>query len=531
MDENNNFPNMGPDPNLLSGNQPQDPYAGQPQDPYAGQPQDPYAGQPQDPYAGQQQESYSGQSQNPYGQQQESYSGQSQNPYGQQQESYSGQSQNPYGQPQAPQNPYGQPAMQFNDGAQQGAQPGAQMGFTPPPITPEVVKKKKKGLIIGIIIAAVVLIGGGIAAFFLLRGDSDDIKGAEKVCEKFLDAYGDLDAKAMFDCFPEGTIKGTGMDELGTSEKEAETYLNMLKGMFSIDNIKVVSSEELSDSDLSDYIDDYNDENGKSISADKGARVEMSCDIKVSAFGMEETDTSEMTFICAYIKGKWYIIDADEDDDEAEIDDGMDDWDENTTEAQIDDDSDDDLDNDNDDHDSDVPSKLADVPNGLSDNLSDLSFYFDGNIYTIPFDYSEFDTNTWKMSYDLDEDDKVLGSGESAYSIGFSSDKYDQYLSFYITVSNYTNADVDFEKGVVSSFNVAIDYTSGDVPEMIMPKGITWGSNKADIENAYGEPNSTYDSSSLDYETMTYSVNDFDSITFRVSDDKGLCGVDIYHYQ
>ena len=41
------------------------------------------------------------------------------------------------------------------------------------------------------------LIGGGIAAFFLLRGDSDDIKGAEKVCEKFLDAYGDLDAKAM----------------------------------------------------------------------------------------------------------------------------------------------------------------------------------------------------------------------------------------------------------------------------------------------------------------------------------------------
>lgn len=524
MDENNNFSNMGPDPSILSGN-PQQPQG----NPY-GQPQgDPYA-QPQgDPYA-QQTNGF-----NQYSQPQQP----DMNQYGQQ----------PQGDPYA-QQPQGnqfsqqpQPAMEFNSQPQQDfgyQQPAAQMGGQPP-VPP---KKKKTGLIIGIIVAAIVLIGGGIAAYFLFFNKaSDGLDGAEKVCKEFLEAYGELDVDKMFENIPKEATKGIGMSDLSGDRKQVEQTLEFLKGLFEIDDIKVEDSEILEGSDFDSYVDKFNTDNNCSLSFDKGAKVKMSCVIKVSFFGQSEEEEQELTFICGYKDKKWYIIDADEgksDNDldeittEATTDDAdMDDLDD-STEADIDDD---DMDDDVDDEEgepfvSTAPSKTVEAPAEVGDKLEDLKFSFDGKVYQIPFAISELPSD-WKMIFELDEDEKNIAAGETSYSNGYRNDKYDNSCSLYVSVSNDTDKEIPYEEGKVTSFSFNIAYCDSDnYPELILPKGITWGSNEDDIKAAYGTDYSTYDSTDGDYRILTFSLSGegyYDTITFYVDHEDGLNNFSMSH--
>ena len=542
MDENNNFQNMGPDPSLLSGNpQPQGNPYGQPQqpDPYA-QPQqpDPYA-QPQqaDPYAQPQANPYGQPQGDPYAQPQQAdpYAQPQANPYGQPQANPYGQPQgDPYGQSQA--DPYAQsgPAMEYSN------QPSQDFGYQPGPGAAAQAPqppKKKTGLIIGIIIAAVVLIGGGIAAFFLLRGSSDGKDGAEKVCKKFLNAYGDLDVDEMYECFPEEMVAGIAGSDFSGSKKEVEQAMSFLKGMFEIDDIEIENSEFLSDSELSTAQDKFNKANNCNVKFEKGARVNSKFTMKISFLGQSQEEEQKMAFICAYKGKKWYIIDASED---GKIEDEITE-EEITTESEVDDGLDDMTEDDTEDDDSDeseafvstASSKVVDAPAGLSDKLEDLQFSFEGNIYSIPFPLADLPSD-WHLIFDLDEDEKNIAAGESSYSNGYRNDKYDSSCSVYITVKNNTNAEIPYEQGEVTSFTLSIAYCEdgGQVPEVIFPKGITWGSTEEDIKNAYGDDYSVYDTSDGETRTITFSMNDYaDTVSFYIDHEDGLNYVYLNHYE
>ena len=537
MDENNNFQNMGPDPNLLSGNpQPQaDPYAQPQTDPYA-QPQgDPYAQPQADPYAQPQGDPYAQQQANPYGQPQgDPYAQPQANPYGQPQgDPYAQQQASPYGQPQAQSGP----AMEYNNQPSQdyGYQAGPAMNAQPP----QPPKKKKTGLIIGIIAAAVLLIGGGIAAFFLFfNGSSDGKDGAEAVCKKFLNAYGDLDVNEMFECFPKEMSQGLVGSEFSGSKKELEQTLSFLKGMFEINDIKAESSELLSDSELQSVTDKFNKNNNCSVKFDKGAKVEMSFTMKVSFMGQSQEEDTDITFFCGYKDKKWYIIDANQD---GSIDDITEEMTEATTEAIVDYEkpaTETDLDNDDDDDDdepfvSTAQSHTVDAPAGLSDKLEDMQFSFEGNIYKVPFPVADLPSD-WGLIFELDDDEKNIAAGETSYSNGYKNDKYDNACSVYVSVKNNTTAEIPYEKGDVTSFTLSVAYCDDGaaLPELILPKGITWGSTEDDIKAAYGDDYSVYDTSDGETRTITYSLNDYaDTIALYIDHEDGLNYVYINHYE
>ena len=433
--------------------------------------------------------------------------------------------------------------MEFNSQPQQPEfepypqtqQPG---GFQEPP------KKKKTGLIIGIIIAAVVLIGGGIAAYFLFfrsGSGSSDIKGAEAVCKEFLEAYSDLNVDKMFKCVPEEFTEGVGMGDLSGDKKEVEQTLEFLKGMFEIDDIKILESEMLSDSDLSSVTDKVNSRNNTNLTFDKGAKVKASFVVKVSLFGQSQEEESEITFTCGYRNKRWYIIDS--------SDNGSnDDYEEitteeitevETTESDSDNDLDDSTEADQDDDDdeevpftSTAPSKVVEAPAGMSENLEDMELSFDGKVLKVPFALSEFPSD-WKLVFELDEDEKTIAAGETSYSRGYRNEKYDSACNAYLNVKNETDKDIPYEEGSVIGVTISIAYNNGgEIPEVILPKGITWGSNEDDIKAAYGDDYSVYDTSDGDTRTLTFNMNDYkDTISLYIDKEDGLNYIYINHYE
>ena len=179
-----------------------------------------------------------------------------------------------------------------------------------------------------------------------------------------------------------------------------------------------------------------------------------------------------------------------------------------------------------------APSKTVEAPAEVGDKLEDLKFSFDGKVYQIPFAISELPSD-WKMNFELDEDEKNIAAGETSYSNGYRNDKYDNSCSLYVSVSNDTDKEIPYEEGKVTSFSFNIAYCDSDnYPELILPKGITWGSNEDDIKAAYGTDYSTYDSTDGDYRILTFSLSGegyYDTITFYVDHEDGLNNFSMSH--
>ena len=51
-----------------------------------------------------------------------------------------------------------------------------------------------------------------------------------------------------------------------------------------------------------------------------------------------------------------------------------------------------------------------------------------------------------------------------------------------------------------------IRYAKQGYPELVLAKGITWGSTKDEVIAAYGEPDDIYTSDSMDYDTLSCEV-------------------------
>lgn len=147
----------------------------------------------------------------------------------------------------------------------------------------------------------------------------------------------------------------------------------------------------------------------------------------------------------------------------------------------------------------------------LSDTLDDCEFIFDGQKYILPFDYTQLNKDWDIYQRDYEENPTLLGYKSRDYTLK-SSKFEDNHPNFHIETTFYNNNNDErpvYETkitGISESTNGAAEY-----PELILPKGITFGSTSKEIEMAYGTP---YDfSEDVDKGTRYYEYQTLCSIT------------------
>ena len=540
------------DPYAQSYSQTADSYAQQPQAPtgYDQLAQDQYGqqySQTADPYGQQYQ-----QTADPYAQQPQAptgYDQQAQDPYGQQ---YSQPEQNPYAQqplgPQGPQAPQG-PAMQYGQDSSQSSmqytqpeQPGNSVPNQPGniPNAGAQPKKKGKGGIIGLII-------GLVAAFFILgclgifglfkfaTRETGGAKAPEDIAKAYIECYNDGNAEGMRKYI---SRQNTNTDEVISA---LDTQISLDKTYdFEYDESSFSStvSSSYSKSDRNDKLEEMNYSKKK---VKDMVDVDFSANFTSNVYDYDVTGTQQIRFTCIKIGKKWFYLASEvvsTDYDVAGLDTiSIDDTDDDDT---SDSDADDDVDTDDDDsEDSSAPSSpsvTADV-DGLSSDLFSQQVAIDGKVYTFPFAYSEiadvFTFNPDDIEFTDGSNTLDPGYSTSVVSLEYNKASDSDWLYIYGSFQNDNNEAATLDKCTFTGIDIDIDYMDNDnYPQIVLPGGITWGSNKADIEAAYGKPESDdiYVSDN-GYTSYTYQTDDYKyQVRLYVYDDKGLQEIDVDMY-
>ncbi len=158
----------------------------------------------------------------------------------------------------------------------------------------------------------------------------------------------------------------------------------------------------------------------------------------------------------------------------------------------------------------------AEDSNTVSDTASweDLEFTFDGQELTMGFSFSTLLDMGWEINYDDEDMDGALEEG-AEYTLPAGVWIYDDialcktaYENVYMWVSVY-NPSADEECALYDScvyfVDIQTDFAAGDIPELELAGGITWGSTISQIESTYGSrPDETNYSSELEYYNYAY---------------------------
>ena len=174
-------------------------------------------------------------------------------------------------------------------------------------------------------------------------------------------------------------------------------------------------------------------------------------------------------------------------------------------------------------------SHVVSAPEGVSNDINDMSFSFDGHVLKIPFDISELTGWEYDTEYFYASDSEIEAGESSNSSYSFSNSAYDKWFNVYIGTCNPTENDVPFEESFARTFSASISYLDTDsYPELILPKGITWHSSLQDIYDAYGDTDSVYVYEDTVY--LYYYFDNWDEVEFCVDMNEGVTEISFYNY-
>lgn len=178
----------------------------------------------------------------------------------------------------------------------------------------------------------------------------------------------------------------------------------------------------------------------------------------------------------------------------------------------------------------DTSNQTAQTGTLTSTDWKDMMFALDGQVLTLPFDYSQIQS-TWTLDmadYGY-EDGYVMNKGDKTYStIDLENSLYEAPL----TVGFVNNGDAAQDILQCQIWSVDIDTTYSDTyPQIELPGGITWGSTVEQVVAAYGEPeDEPYRSDDLGYYSYEYSYDYSKYLTLYIWDDGGLKEVEYQVY-
>ena len=398
-------------------------------------------------------------------------------------------------------------------------------------------KKSHTGLIVGIIAGVIVLLGiiGGI--LFVRGGSSKNgYNSPEEVVRVFFESYTALDKEKMTTCFPSraSNVEATVNANMATAESKKDVLTLYTDKM-------TFETKTMTDSELSEF---KKSTNMSSIKEGYVVYTEIPFIQDVNGTTVNALDCYDINV--AKVGKKYYLINMKEVDVKI-LDDGSGSGSNGdvtteqgnvdiTTEAVTDTNTEATTVADNTTEAPAAPSgssKLGDA-SGLSDDPLSLQIKIDGKVYAIPFNFNELLSDwTFDSSYYDEEEDRILEPGDDSLCIyELKNSKYEDFY-FDVGFTNHTDETKTTWECDVTKLYLDISYTEGAYPEVVLPKGITWGSTVADVVAAYGEPeDEPYYSDSFHYYSYEYTNDDYSVyVTLSIYEDGGLKEIDIRSYE
>lgn len=171
---------------------------------------------------------------------------------------------------------------------------------------------------------------------------------------------------------------------------------------------------------------------------------------------------------------------------------------------------------------------------GLSDDWKSEEFMMDGVVYHLPFNYDLLkDKYTFDMTKYGKTDDYLLNPKDKTSStIAMENANLDEKFDFWVGFINNTDKSINIKEADIWSVKFDMSWCkTKNYPNIVLPKGITWGSTLDEVKQAYGEPSEEpYYSDSMHYWELHYIDNYDYKLNLTVYDDGGVKEIQLQSY-
>lgn len=147
-----------------------------------------------------------------------------------------------------------------------------------------------------------------------------------------------------------------------------------------------------------------------------------------------------------------------------------------------------------------------------SDDLYSFEITLNGQAYTLPADYSEFEKNGW--SFDSIKSDKKVAPNQYTLGEVMKNGK----AQVYGKLVNTGKDELPLKQCKIGGIKLD-SFDSKYGATLVLPKGISFDSTKDDVINAYGNPTSSNESDSQTH--MTYEVGAYQSVKITIDKKSG----------
>jgi len=151
------------------------------------------------------------------------------------------------------------------------------------------------------------------------------------------------------------------------------------------------------------------------------------------------------------------------------------------------------------------------TPDGLSDDLYSFMFSLNGEIYSLPFNFSELGSLGWVGDReDLDE----FTLNPNQHTLGNELRNGDYMIR--VTFLNMTENVLPLSESYVGRIQVEVRHMNSGI-DIMFPGGITINSTRDELIAAHGEPSDIRESDRTT--TMTYDIGSTSDIEFRIDNE------------
>ena len=176
----------------------------------------------------------------------------------------------------------------------------------------------------------------------------------------------------------------------------------------------------------------------------------------------------------------------------------------------------------------------------ISDNWLDFEFLLDGAKYKLgETSYNDLKNAGW--TFDLADygysNGYILNPNDKSFStIKLNNAKYgDKYNDFYITVGFINNDTVAKDITECNIWSIIADARYGSKmieshSDMMITKGIHYGSTEEEVLTALGTPNDIYENSELGYKTFSWNYKYSPNLRITVYADTGVSKFELKKY-
>ena len=150
-------------------------------------------------------------------------------------------------------------------------------------------------------------------------------------------------------------------------------------------------------------------------------------------------------------------------------------------------------------------------PEGLSEDIFSFAFLLNGEVFALPFAYSEVYAHGWVF----EDSDTELGPNQRTFTRTISNNRE----TIGVSIANLTPNVIPYYEGHIGGVTMTERHADTGT-QFVLAGGITIGATLEEVLAAYGEPSERRESAT--FETLTYGLGIQSDIRIQVNKESGL---------